>query len=300
MSRTTPLPSRFVKTNYDVLLSVRCREIINCSIVFVAATLVVSYAVSSVRGQTIADVPIISDTFCFTPQSWFVRLFVNVAAVLFFAFAFVQERFQRAFFVRANDDEEERLWWLRWSKRTRNVGVLSAIGLAGLASIQKNESVVAHGMCAFMFMCGSLIWCAMIAFQLHKNDEDFDDDDDASNDGKEREDESHFVQTRQHRKKHLRLKIFACAVGALSMLMFVLIRIPPKGGFDRNYRALAAFEWIAVVAILVGVWSVGQDLASGMRVSVTWKVDANIEKKKGKKERRKPIELENGGSSDLS
>ena len=39
------------------------------------------------------------------------------------------------------------------------------------------------------------------------------------------------------------------------MFMFVVVRMPPKGGFDRNYRILASFEWIAVVSILTAVWS---------------------------------------------
>ena len=48
----------------------------------------------------------------------------------------------------------------------------------------------------------------------------------------------------------------------------------------RDYRILASFEWIAVVSILTAVWSVGQDYGAGMRISVTWKIDAKTRKEK--------------------
>jgi|TARA_B100000073_G_scaffold341071_1_gene341849 hypothetical protein len=190
--------------------------------------------------------------------------------VLLFGFAFIQEAFVRAFF-----DTEEKTW-TRFAKRTRHVGAISAIGLAGVASVQKNENVYIHGFCAFQFLCGTLLWVFMLTFQMYKN---FEEARCTSEEGEATSD-VHFLQSKAYRKKHLWLKLVACSVGTLSMFMFVVVRMPPKGGFDRNYRILASFEWIAVVSILTAVWSVGQDYGAGMRISVTWKIDAKTRKEK--------------------
>jgi hypothetical protein len=192
------------------------------------------------------------------------------AAVFLFGFAFIQEAFVNAFF-----DAEEKTW-SKFAKRTRHVGAMSAIGLAGVASIQKNENVYIHGFCAFQFLLGALLWVFMLTFQMYKN---FEVASDSSSLGEEETGgASHFLQSKAYRKKHLKVKIVACAAGALSMFMFVVVRLPPKGGFDRNYRILASFEWIAVVSILTAVWSVGQDYGAGMRISATWKMDAKTRK----------------------
>ena len=190
--------------------------------------------------------------------------------MLLFGFAFIQEAFVRAFF-----DTEEKTW-TRFAKRTRHVGAISAIGLAGVASVQKNENVYIHGFCAFQFLCGTLLWVFMLTFQMSKN---FEEARCTSEEGEATSD-VHFLQSKAYRKKHLWLKLVACSVGTLSMFMFVVVRMPPKGGFDRNYRILASFEWIAVVSILTAVWSVGQDYGAGMRISVTWKIDAKTRKEK--------------------
>ncbi len=190
--------------------------------------------------------------------------------MLLFGFAFIQEAFVRAFF-----DTEEKTW-TRFAKRTRHVGAISAIGLAGVASVQKNENVYIHGFCAFQFLCGTLLWVFMLTFQMYKN---FEEARCTSEEGEATSD-VHFLQSKAYRKKHLWLKLIACSVGTLSMFMFVVVRMPPKGGFDRNYRILASFEWIAVVSILTAVWSVGQDYGAGMRISVTWKIDAKTRKEK--------------------
>ena len=248
---------------------------------------------ASAKEDAIYDVPIISDTFTKDPQTWVSRFFINVvrahfgvfvetffitftqAAVFLFGFAFIQEAFVNAFF-----DAEEKTW-SKFAKRTRQVGAMSAIGLAGVASIQKNENVYIHGFCAFQFLCGALLWVFMLTFQMYKNFE-------VASDSSLGEEETggagggspgnHFLQSKAYRKKHLKVKILACAVGALSMFMFVVVRLPPKGGFDRNYRILASFEWIAAVSILTAVWSVGQDYGAGMRISATWKMDAKTRK----------------------
>lgn len=190
--------------------------------------------------------------------------------MLLFGFAFIQEAFVRAFF-----DTEEKTW-TRFAKRTRHVGAISAIGLAGVASVQKNENVYIHGFCAFQFLCGTLLWVFMLTFQMYKNFEEAR----CTNPEGETTSDVHFLQSKAYRKKHLWLKLIACSVGTLSMFMFVVVRMPPKGGFDRNYRILASFEWIAVVSILTAVWSVGQDYGAGMRISVTWKIDAKTRKEK--------------------
>ena len=190
--------------------------------------------------------------------------------MLLFGFAFIQEAFVRAFF-----DTEEKTW-TRFAKRTRHVGAISAIGLAGVASVQKNENVYIHGFCAFQFLCGTLLWVFMLTFQMYKN---FEEARCTSEEGEATSD-VHFLQSKAYRKKHLWLKLVACSVGTLSMFMFVVVRMPPKGGFDRNYRILASFEWIAVVSILTAVWSVGQDYGAGMRISVTCKIDAKTRKEK--------------------
>ena len=190
--------------------------------------------------------------------------------MLLFGFAFIQEAFVRAFF-----DTEEKTW-TRFAKRTRHVGAISAIGLAGVASVQKNENVYIHGFCAFQFLCGTLLWVFMLTFQMYKN---FEEARCTSEEGEATSDVD-FLQSKAYRKKHLWLKLVACSVGTLSMFMFVVVRMPPKGGFDRNYRILASFEWIAVVSILTAVWSVGQDYGAGMRISVTWKIDAKTRKEK--------------------
>ena len=190
--------------------------------------------------------------------------------MLLFGFAFIQEAFVRAFF-----DTEEKTW-TRFAKRTRHIGAISAIGLAGVASVQKNENVYIHGFCAFQFLCGILLWVFMLTFQMYKN---FEEARCTSEEGEATSD-VHFLQSKAYRKKHLWLKLIACSVGTLSMFMFVVVRMPPKGGFDRNYRILASFEWIAVVSILTAVWSVGQDYGAGMRISVTWKIDAKTRKEK--------------------
>ena len=190
--------------------------------------------------------------------------------MLLFGFAFIQEAFVRAFF-----DTEEKTW-TRFAKRTRHVGAISAIGLAGVASVQKNENVYIHGFCAFQFLCGTLLWVFMLTFQMYKNFEEAR----CTNAEGETTSDVHFLQSKAYRKKHLWLKLVACSVGTLSMFMFVVVRMPPKGGFDRNYRILASFEWIAVVSILTAVWSVGQDYGAGMRISVTWKIDAKTRKEK--------------------
>ena len=190
--------------------------------------------------------------------------------MLLFGFAFIQEAFVRAFF-----DTEEKTW-TRFAKRTRHVGAISAIGLAGVASVQKNENVYIHGFCAFQFLCGILLWVFMLTFQMYKN---FEEARCTPEEGEATSD-VHFLQSKAYRKKHLWLKLVACSVGTLSMFMFVVVRMPPKGGFDRNYRILASFEWIAVVSILTAVWSVGQDYGAGMRISVTWKIDAKTRKEK--------------------
>ena len=194
--------------------------------------------------------------------------------MLLFGFAFIQEAFVRAFF-----DTEEKTW-TRFAKRTRHVGAISAIGLAGVASVQKNENVYIHGFCAFQFLCGTLLWVFMLTFQMYKN---FEEARCTSEEGEATSD-VHFLQSKAYRKKHLWLKLVACSVGTLSMFMFVVVRMPPKGGFDRNYRILASFEWIAVVSILTAVWSVGQDYGAGMRISVTWKIDAKTRKEKALEE----------------
>jgi hypothetical protein len=192
------------------------------------------------------------------------------AAVFLFGFAFIQEAFVRAFF------DTDTKTWERFAKRTRLVGAIAAIGLAGLASVQKNENVYIHGFCAFQFLCGALLWVCMLTYQMYKNFEP------ASECTPEEEGEEasgvHFLQSKAYRKKHLWVKSIACAIGAFSMFMFVVVRMPPKGGFDRNYRILASFEWIAVVSILTAVWSVGQDYGAGMRISVTWKINAKTRK----------------------
>lgn len=246
---------------------------------------------ASAKEDAIYDVPIISDTFTKDPQTWISRFFINVvraqkahfdvlvetffitftqAAVFLFGFAFIQEAFVNAFF-----DAEEKTW-SKFAKRTRHVGAMSAIGLAGVASIQKNENVYIHGFCAFQFLLGALLWVFMLTFQMYKN---FEVASDSSSLGEEETGgASHFLQSKAYRKKHLKVKIVACAVGALSMFMFVVVRLPPKGGFDRNYRILASFEWIAAVSILTAVWSVGQDYGAGMRISATWKMDAKTRK----------------------
>ena len=191
--------------------------------------------------------------------------------MLLFGFAFIQEAFVRAFF-----DTEEKTW-TRFAKRTRHVGAISAIGLAGVASVQKNENVYIHGFCAFQFLCGTLLWVFMLTFQMYKN---FEEARCTTPEEREATSDVHFLQSKAYRKKHLWLKLVACSVGTLSMFMFVVVRMPPKGGFDRNYRILASFEWIAVVSILTAVWSVGQDYGAGMRISVTWKIDAKTRKEK--------------------
>lgn len=191
--------------------------------------------------------------------------------MLLFGFAFIQEAFVRAFF-----DTEEKTW-TRFAKRTRHVGAISAIGLAGVASVQKNENVYIHGFCAFQFLCGTLLWVFMLTFQMYKN---FEEARCTNPEEGETTSDVHFLQSKAYRKKHLWLKLIACSVGTLSMFMFVVVRMPPKGGFDRNYRILASFEWIAVVSILTAVWSVGQDYGAGMRISVTWKIDAKTRKGK--------------------
>ena len=83
--------------------------------------------------------------------------------MLLFGFAFIQEAFVRAFF-----DTEEKTW-TRFAKRTRHVGAISAIGLAGVASVQKNENVYIHGFCAFQFLCGTMLCVLMQTFQMYKN-----------------------------------------------------------------------------------------------------------------------------------
>ena len=191
--------------------------------------------------------------------------------MLLFGFAFIQEAFVRAFF-----DTEEKTW-TRFAKRTQHVGAISAIGLAGVASVQKNENVYIHGFCAFQFLCGTLLWVFMLTFQMYKN---FEEARCTTPEEGEATSDVHFLQSKAYRKKHLWLKLVACSVGTLSMFMFVVVRMPPKGGFDRNYRILASFEWIAVVSILTAVWSVGQDYGAGMRISVTWKIDAKTRKEK--------------------
>ena len=191
--------------------------------------------------------------------------------MLLFGFAFIQEAFVRAFF-----DTEEKTW-TRFAKRTRHVGAISAIGLASVASVQKNENVYIHGFCAFQFLCGTLLWVFMLTFQMYKN---FEEARCTTPEEGEATSDVHFLQSKAYRKKHLWLKLVACSVGTLSMFMFVVVRMPPKGGFDRNYRILASFEWIAVVSILTAVWSVGQDYGAGMRISVTWKIDAKTRKEK--------------------
>ena len=204
-----------------------------------------------------------------------VKHFYAQAAVFLFGFAFIQEAFVNAFF---DDDAEEEKTWSKFAKRTRHVGAISAIGLAGVASIQKNENVYIHGFCAFQFLCGALLWVCMLTFQMYKNFEVASDCSLAEGETEGASPGGHFLQSKAYRKKHLWVKIVACAVGALSMFMFVVVRLPPKGGFDRNYRILAAFEWIAAVSILTAVWSVGQDYGAGMRISATWKMDAKTRK----------------------
>ena len=117
----------------------------------------------------------------------------------------------------------------------------------------------------------------MLTFQMYKN---FEEARCTNPEEGETTSDVHFLQSKAYRKIHLWLKLIACSVGTLSMFMFVVVRMPPKGGFDRNYRILASFEWIAVVSILTAVWSVGQDYGAGMRISVTWKIDAKTRKEK--------------------
>ena len=193
------------------------------------------------------------------------------AAVFLFGFAFIQEAFVRAFF------DTDTKTWVRFAKRTRHVGAIAAIGLAGVASVQKNENVYIHGFCAFQFLCGALLWVCMLTYQMYKNFEPASDCT-PEEEGEEASSGVHFLQSKAYRKKHLWMKSIACAIGAFSMFMFVVVRMPPKGGFDRNYRILASFEWIAVVSILTAVWSVGQDYGAGMRISVTWKINAKTRK----------------------
>ena len=193
------------------------------------------------------------------------------AAVFLFGFAFIQEAFVRAC---CGSDTKT---WARFAKRTRLVGVIAAIGLAGVASVQKNENVYIHGFCAFQFLCGALLWVCMLTYQMYKNFEPASECT-PEEEGEEASGGVHFLQSKAYRKKHLWVKSIACAIGAFSMFMFVVVRMPPKGGFDRNYRILASFEWIAVVSILTAVWSVGQDYGAGMRISVTWKINAKTRK----------------------
>ena len=193
------------------------------------------------------------------------------AAVFLFGFAFIQEAFVRAFF------DTDTKTWERFAKRTRLVGAIAAVGLAGVASVQKNENVYIHGFCAFQFLCGALLWVCMLTYQMYKNFEPASECT-PEEEGEEASGGVHFLQSKAYRKKHLWVKSIACAIGAFSMFMFVVVRMPPKGGFDRNYRILASFEWIAVVSILTAVWSVGQDYGAGMRISVTWKINAKTRK----------------------
>ena len=119
--------------------------------------------------------------------------------MLLFGFAFIQEAF-----VRAPMEEKT---WTRFAKRTRifHVGAISAIGLAGVASVQKNENVYIHGFCAFQFLCGTLLWVFMLTFQMYKN---FEEARCTSEEGEATSD-VHFLQSKAYRKKHLWLKFQA-------------------------------------------------------------------------------------------
>jgi hypothetical protein len=263
--------NRASKPNYDLLINIRASDVINTAILFVSLTIIMCYIAAAAKGDTIYDVPIVSDTFTKDPQTWISRFFINVAAVFLFGFAFIQEAFVRAFF------DTDTKTWERFAKRTRLVGAIAAVGLAGVASVQKNENVYIHGFCAFQFLCGALLWVCMLTYQMYKNFEPASECT-PEEEGEEASGGVHFLQSKAYRKKHLWVKSIACAIGAFSMFMFVVVRMPPKGGFDRNYRILASFEWIAVVSILTAVWSVGQDYGAGMRISVTWKINAKTRK----------------------
>ena len=242
---------------------VRAQDIINAAVAFVGITILACYAIASAKKDTIYDVPIISDTFCGEPQNFISRFFLNVAAALLFAFALVEERFLNKFF----DLPSERRRWTKFARYGKYVGCVTAFGLGGIASVQKNENVYLHGFAAFTFLLGALLWVLTVSFQMWKN---FDLDVEGDLD---EEEESDFLRSKKHRRKHLVIKFVSCLIGSLAMMIFVFVRMGPRGGFDRNYRILASAEWIAVVAIMTGVYSVGQDFGSGLRLSATWKKD---------------------------
>lgn len=60
---------------------IRASDVINAAILFVSLTIITCYIAAAAKGDTIYDVPIVSDTFTKDPQTWISRFFINVVSV---------------------------------------------------------------------------------------------------------------------------------------------------------------------------------------------------------------------------
>ena len=60
---------------------IRASDVINAAILFVSLTIITCYIAAAAKGDTIYDVPIVSDTFTKDPQTWISRFFINVVGV---------------------------------------------------------------------------------------------------------------------------------------------------------------------------------------------------------------------------
>ena len=60
---------------------IRASDVINAAIFFVSLTITTCYIAAAAKGDTIYDVPIVSDTFTKDPQTWISRFFINVVSV---------------------------------------------------------------------------------------------------------------------------------------------------------------------------------------------------------------------------
>ena len=71
------------RTNCFITLinvQIRASDVINAAILFVSLTIMTCYIAAAAKGDTIYDVPIVSDTFTKSPQTWISRFFINVVS----------------------------------------------------------------------------------------------------------------------------------------------------------------------------------------------------------------------------
>jgi len=79
-----PLSCHPQLTAFITLINVQIRasDVINTAILFVSLTILTCYISAAAKGDTIYDVPIVSDTFTKDPQTWISRFFINVVSVV--------------------------------------------------------------------------------------------------------------------------------------------------------------------------------------------------------------------------